>query len=385
MPTSQKIVLVANIAWNLYNFRRGLILALQAQGYDIILVAAPDEYVAALEQMQCTFVPLQNMSRKGTNPIQDYKLYQELYQIYAKYQPIAILQYTIKPNIYGTLAAHKAKIPAIATITGLGYTFLNTGLVPKLVRYLYRFALQRAKHVIFQNQDDRNLFVESNLVAQPKTLLVPGSGIDIYTFQPIAKADIYKNTFIFLFVGRLLYDKGIREFLQAAEKLKASNNTNIEFKILGALDTENPSALAAAELQTYIDNGIVQYLGISDKVKDIMANCDCVVLPSYREGLPRVMLEALAMAKPVITTDAPGCRDTVKDGENGFMVPIQNAVALEKAMQNMLQLPENIRLNMGQKGRSMAENLFSQEVIVQAYLKLLKPYSLSQKEKITQL
>lgn len=375
MPKPQKIALVANIAWNLYNFRRGLIKALQSQGYEIILIAAADEYVPQLQAMNCTFIPLQNMSRKGTNPIQDYQLYKELYQIYKDYAPIAVLQYTIKPNIYGTLAAYKAKIPAIATITGLGYTFLNEGLVPKLVRYLYKFALARAEKVIFQNGDDRALFLQGNLVAESKTLLVRGSGIDVHNFQPQQKDTAYKNTFIFLFVGRLLYDKGIREYLQAAEQVKATLQHAVQFKILGALDTENPSALAKEELQKYIDNGIVDYLGTSDKVKEIMGNCDCVVLPSYREGLPRVMLEALSMAKPIITTDAPGCRDTVEDAKNGFCVPVQNTMLLANACTKMYELSDEQRIQMGQAGRYMAEQLFSQEVIVQQYITLLEKYA----------
>lgn len=382
MPTPQKIALVANIAWNLYNFRRGLIKALQAEGYEILLIAATDEYVPQLQAMNCTFIPLENMSRKGTNPIQDYKLYKELYQIYQKEQPLVVLQYTIKPNIYGTLAANKAKIPAIATITGLGYTFLNQGLVPKLVRYLYRFALQRAEKVIFQNADDKDLFLQSNLVKANKTLLVRGSGIDVHTFQPQEKADVYKNTFIFLFVGRLLYDKGIREYLQAAAEIKSKLKNLVEFKILGALDMENPSALAKEELQKYIDNGIVQYLGTSDTVKEIMGNCDCVVLPSYREGLPRVMLEALAMAKPIITTDAPGCKDTIEDGKNGFCVPVQNAELLAQAILKIYALSEEERQKMGMVGRQMAENLFSQEVIVEQYITLLKKYAESPFQKI---
>jgi len=365
------IALVANIAWNLYNFRRGLISALQAEGYDILLIASADDYVERLEAMGCTFVPLRHLSRKGTNPWSDFRLYLELRSIYRQYAPQAVLHYTIKPNIYGTLAARSAGVASIATITGLGYSFLSTGWVSRLVRRLYRFALAKAARTIFQNQDDKQLFVAEKLVAEAQTMLIRGSGINTEQFAPCPKADEHKNTFIFLFVGRLLYDKGIREFLQAAEQLKKSNPDGCQCWIVGALDTQNPSALAPEELQKYTQNNTVTYFGSTDNVKDFIANADAVVLPSYREGLPRVMLEALAMARPIITTDAPGCRDTIEDGKNGFRIPPQNAQALAQAMRQMLQADEETRQNMGKHGREMAETLFDQNVVINQYLQLI--------------
>jgi glycosyltransferase involved in cell wall biosynthesis len=365
------IALVANIAWNLYNFRRGLISALQAEGYDILLIATADDYVERLQDMGCTFVPLRHLSRKGTNPWSDFRLYRELRSIYRQYRPQTVLHYTIKPNIYGTLAAKSASVPSIATITGLGYSFLSTGWVSKLVRRLYRFALAKSDYTIFQNQDDRQLFVAEKLVAESKTLLIRGSGINTQLFAPCPKADEHKNTFIFLFVGRLLYDKGIREFLQAAEQTQKANPNSCQFWIVGALDTQNPSALAPEELQKYVQNNTVTYFGSTDNVKDFIANADTVVLPSYREGLPRVMLEALAMARPIITTDAPGCRDTVQDTQNGFIIPPQDAHALAQAMQRILHTDEPTRQNMGKHGREMAETLFDQNVVINQYLQLL--------------
>jgi glycosyltransferase involved in cell wall biosynthesis len=239
------------------------------------------------------------------------------------------------------------------------------------VRRLYRFALAKAARTIFQNQDDRQLFVAEKLVAEAQTMLIRGSGINTELFAPCPKATEHKNTFIFLFVGRLLYDKGIREFLQAAEQLKKSNPDDCQCWIVGALDTQNPSALAPEELQKYTQNNTVTYFGSTDNVKDFIANADAVVLPSYREGLPRVMLEALAMARPIITTDAPGCRDTIEDGKNGFRIPPQNAQALAQAMRQLLQADEETRQNMGRHGREMAETLFDQNVIINQYLQLI--------------
>lgn len=364
-----KIALVANIAWNLYNFRRTLIEALQNAGFEVVLVAAPDDYVARLESLGCQFVPLTQLSRKGTNPIKDIRLYREFCAIYRQIQPDMILHYTIKPNIYGTLAARKVGIKSVATVTGLGYTFLSTGLVSRLARLLYRYALKKATRVIFQNNDDLQLFVKEKLIGAEKTMLVRGSGIDTAAFSPREKSiSADKNTFIFLFVGRLLYDKGIREFLQAARAV-ATVQPQCKFWIVGALDTDNPSAVNADELATYAD--VVQYFGTSDAVADFVADADAVVLPSYREGLPRVMLEALSMARPVITTDAAGCRETVEDGKNGLMIPPQNADALREAMLKMAAMSADNLAAMGNYGRKMALAYFDKEVIIGQYLQLI--------------
>jgi glycosyltransferase involved in cell wall biosynthesis len=364
-----KIALVANIAWNLYNFRRALIEALQNAGFEVVLIAAADDYVERLTALNCRFLPLTQLSRKGTNPLKDFRLYREFCAIYRREQPDMILHYTIKPNIYGTLAAHKVGLQSLATVTGLGYTFLSTGLVSWLARRLYRYALKKATRVIFQNNDDLQLFVKEKLIGAEKTMLVRGSGIDTTAFAPRPKSiSADKNTFIFLFVGRLLYDKGVREFLEAARAV-AKVQPQCKFWLVGALDTENPSAINAAELASYAD--VVQYFGTSDAVADFIADADVVVLPSYREGLPRVMLEALSMARAVITTDAAGCRETVEDGKNGFMIPPQNTAALREAMLKMAALPPEKLAEMGNYGRQMAVDFFDKNVIIAQYLALI--------------
>lgn len=372
MNTPPKIALVANVAWNLYNFRRGLIAGLQQAGYQVVLIAPADDYVEPLRAMGCEFVPLTQLSRKGTNPLQDVRLFGELRRIYRTHRIDAVLQYTIKPNIYGAFAAHSVGIPSICTVTGLGYSFLSDGWVTRLVHRLYRWAFGRATRVVFQNEDDRQLFIDKQLVASAKTALIRGSGIDTKRFAPQPKDNPTSDTFVFLFVGRLLYDKGVRELLQAAALVRQRCAAPVEFWLVGALDTQNPSAISQTELDSYTQNGTVKYWGTTDNVGYFIKNVDAVVLPSYREGLPRVLLEALAMGKPIVATDAAGCRETVVEGENGYLVPVKDAESLANACLQMVALPAATREAMGAFGRNLAVQEFDEQVVIQRYIQLLK-------------
>lgn len=360
-----KIAIVVNTAWNIVNFRLGLIKALLNAGHEVIAIAPPDEYVPQIEAIGCRFIPLQRLERKGTNPVKDMRLVHELYRIYKKERINLALQYTIKPNIYGTFAASLAGVKTICTVTGLGYSFISTGWVSRIAKSLYKRAFRRATLIAFQNDDDRKLFIEQGLASAPKTILIKGSGIRTDYFFPMEKSNT-ENRFVFLFVGRLLLDKGIQEFMDAAKKLYKSH-PNAAFWVVGAMDEGNPSCIGHEIVDTYVNAGIITYFGASDQVREMMRNCDVVVLPSYREGLPRVMLEALSMAKPVITTDAPGCRETVVNGENGYMIPIRDAEALMLAMEKMLQHSPEELVDMGKMGRDKALEEFDEQAIIQRY------------------
>lgn len=362
---SLRIAVVVNAAWNIYNYRLGLIEALIAKGHQVWAVAPNDDFVPKIEAVGCRFIPLQRLSRKGTNPLQDLRLTYELYKIYKDNKIDVALQYTIKPNIYGSFACKFAKIKSICTITGLGYSFLSDGLVNKVVKRLYKKAFKRASLVAFQNNDDLQLFEQLKLVEPHKSTLIKGSGIKTNFFKPLPKTQETAGL-VFLFVGRLLYDKGIVEYLEAAKTIKA-NNPKTEFWIVGALDNENPSAISPDMVNTYHQEGIINYIGQSSDVRSIMQNSDVVVLPSYREGLPRVMLEGLSMAKPLITTDTAGCRETVQDGENGYLVPVKDKDALAQALQKMLNLSVEDRKLMGDKGRALALKEFDEQAIIQRY------------------
>ena len=367
-PNSKKVALVVNTAWNIVNFRLGLIEALMAEGHQVVAIAPPDDYVEQIKATGCQFIALKRLERKGTNPLKDLRLTQELYKIFRREAIDVALLYTIKPNIYGAFAARLAKTKTICTVTGLGYSFISTGIVSRIAKGLYKRAFRSANRIAFQNKDDKKLFINTGLAKAEKCLLIKGSGIKTDYFTPQIKT-FDTDQFIFLFVGRLLLDKGVRELLEAADQIKAANpEKSVEFWVVGALDKDNPSCIAEDLLTSYQQKGTIHYLGVSDKVREIMQDADVVVLPSYREGLPRVMLEALSMAKPVITTDTPGCRETVVDGKNGYMVPVKDIDALATAMQKMLELP-TIRLEeMGAEGRKMALQEFDERIITKQYI-----------------
>ena len=370
LESKPKIAVVANTAWNIINFRMGLMNKLRDTGYEMIAIAPEDEYSLQIERAGFKFIALKNLDRKGTNPIKDLKLVFELRRIYRQEGIQMALHYTIKPNVYGTFAAKTSGTKAICTVTGLGYSFLANNWVSRLARTLYKYAFRNAAFVAFQNNDDRLLFIESKLVKKEKTLLIRGSGINCDQYRPLEKS-IASDQFIFLFVGRLLLDKGIREFLAAAEKIKI-DYPNAQCQIVGKIDTDNPSCIGKTEIDDAQLNNIVQYFGPSDQVLEYIRNADCVVLPSYREGLPRVMLEAISMAKPIITTDAPGCRDTVVDGENGFMVPIRDMEALYNAMKKIISCDTETLKKMGLKGRELALNEFDEAIVFEKYIDLVK-------------
>ncbi len=358
---------MTNTAWNILNFRSGLIKTLLAHNHQVIAIAPADEYIEDIEALGCQVIPIKQLSRKGTNPMSDLRLVHELYRIYSRENIDIALHYTIKPNIYGSLAARLSGTRSICTVTGLGYSFMQKGWVNRLVRSLYKRAFRRVEVVAFQNEDDRELFVKGGLVAPQKTLLIKGSGIRCHYFVPLPKTQ-EQDKMVFLFVGRLLFDKGIREFLEAAKQLQSQK---AEFWVLGTIDEGNPSCISPRLIHEVHEAGIVHYLGSSDDVREIMRNADIVVLPSYREGLPRVMLEALSMAKPVITTQAPGCRETVVDGVNGLMIPVADASALADAMLKMLSLTPDTLIEMGKAGRTMALEQFDETIIVGQYLELI--------------
>lgn len=360
-----RILLVAGLADSLINFRGPLIAALQARGLDIH-VAAPDlpAQSRTRKQLQAMGLTVHEvpMARTGTNPWADLRTMLALWRLMRRIQPQKVLGYTIKPVIYGTLAAWLARVPQrFAMITGLGYAFQGDGQrsnLQALVQGLYRVALARANLVFFQNPDDLALFQQRELLPQHgRICVVNGSGVDLNRFEYIPLADMSagSNLTSFLCIGRLLGDKGIREYAQAARLIK-QRHPEVRFVLVGAIDS-NPNSVGRAELDAWIAEGSIEYLGKLDDVRSAIEACSVYVLPSYREGTPRTVLEAMAMGRAVITTDAPGCRETVITGINGFLVPVRSVEALEEAMERFIQDPELAR-QMGQRGRKMAEDKY---------------------------
>jgi len=367
----KKVAIVANSTWNIYNFRLSLIKRLKAEGYRIVVIAPVDEYIDYLNQAGVTrHIPLQHLSAQGRHPGKDMLLLWELYRIYRRERPDLILHYTIKPNIYGNLAARLAGIPVISTITGLGYTFLHaTRAVSTLVRRLYRYSLRSAARVAFHNVEDRTLFLDEGLVEWERSLVIPGSGVNTNHFRPLSLPE--SDHFTFMYVGRLLSDKGLPELVEAMRRLRRRYPL-VECWVIGELSPDNPAALPKEQVLEWMENGWIRYFGRTRDVRRYLKHADALVFPSHREGMPRAVLEAMAMAKPVITTDAPGCRDAVAAGRNGLLVPIGDAEALLTAMETVIELSPAEREAMGRRSRRRVLKVFDDKIITERYVELIR-------------
>jgi glycosyltransferase involved in cell wall biosynthesis len=364
------VVIAANSAWNILNFRSALIKGLAKAGWRVIALARDDGSSAALAELGAEFVPIR-IDSSGTSILRDGLLFVDYVRILRPLRPQAFLGFTVKPNIYGSLAARLLGVPTINNISGLGTAFLAPGPLNWLVSRLYHLSLAKSAKVFFQNPDDRELFIDGGLVRAHQTGLLPGSGIDLERFQPRSRPRPDSRPFRFLFVGRLLRDKGLVEYAEAARLLRAPW-PDVEFAILGFAGSDNRSAVPMAEVERWQQEGIVKYLGETADVRPFLAESDCVVLPSYREGMPRSLLEAAAMARPMVATDVPGCRDLVADGENGFLCPLRSPDLLAAAMDKMLRLSPADRAEMGLKARKRVEREFDESLVVDAYLEALQ-------------
>lgn len=358
-----KVLIVAGFADSLIGFRKPFIIALLEKGLKVY-VAAPELLVNQVVMSELTAlgviahdIPMQ---RTGMNPLADLRTLLALWQLIRCIKPCYFLGYTIKPVIYGTLAAWLAGVPQrFALITGLGFAFMGEednqrSRVRAVVQGLYRTALRHCQTVFFQNPDDEALFRQLKIVsAQAKTCVVNGSGVDVTQFEvaPFSEQPALR----FLLIARLLGDKGVREYAQAAEQVK-QQYPNAQFDLVGWIDA-NPNTITQLELDQWVAAGTVNFLGRLSDVRLAIQASSVYVLPSYREGTPRTVLEAMAMGRAVITTDAPGCRETVVDGDNGFLIPVKDADALAQAMLRFIEQPELIT-QMGQRSRAIAEEKY---------------------------
>ena len=365
-----RVAIVINTSWNIWNFRRGLVKALQAAGHEVLAIAPPDDYSGRLEsELGCRYVPIL-MENKGTNPIKDAQLTRRFLTIYRRERPDVVLHFTIKPNIYGTLAAKLAGVPSINNVSGLGTVFLIENLVSKVARGLYRFAFRFPHKVFFQNNDDRELFIRYGLIRPERTGLVPGSGVDLARFRPQpASQKPLEKPFTFLMVARVLYEKGIVEYFEAARQVRTTLGTGkVRLQLLGGLDEAGGVGVPRATFEQWLAEGQIEYLGTSDNVAEHLHRADCVVLPSYREGTPKTLLEAAACGKPLVTTDVPGCRETVQHGHNGYLCQVRDAADLTDKLLMMAQLPPARLAAMGAASRQLAESTFDENLVLRQYL-----------------
>ena len=356
------IILVANTTWNIYNFRLNIIRKFLNEGHIITVVAPVDEYIEYKEKYpQVKHIALRHCDREKNNPLQDLRLITELRSIYKRLKPDLVIHYTHKPNIYGGIAARLSGVKSIAVVTGLGYAFINNGFLSLITTSLYRYTHKYHEDIIFENEDDLAYFIENKLISKGKGIAVNGCGVDTNIYIPFPNG-YKKEKVIFTFIGRLLYDKGIVEFVEAAKRLSTSLD-NVEFWVIGELDHGNPSMIEESTLLNWIDEGYITYHGFVKDVKPLIAKSDCIVLPSYREGMPRIILEGMSMAKPVITTRTAGCRQTVVEGENGLLVNVKDSGDLSDAMKKLYLMTSEERHSMGNKGRLLAENKFNSKII----------------------
>jgi len=364
-----KAMFVSNTSLTIRNFRVGLMQFLQKKGYDVVFCAQDNGYAEEISAKGFTYFPL-ILDRKGTNFIKDLKLIFSYYKLYLDEKPDIILHYTIKPNVYGSIAAKLAGIPCINTITGLGYVFINKGLIYYIVRFLYKISCALAKRTFFQNRDDMNLFLEMGLVAKRKAVLVNGSGINTSFFNPgfCGPARKRDEQFVFLFTGRLLWDKGIGELVKAA-RLTKQKYPKAQFWLVGIIDHGNPKGISMEKVKEWERKGTIIYCGEVKDVRPFICLADCVVLPSYREGMPMSLLEAQSMEKPIIATYAVGCKEIVEDGINGFAVPIKDSNALFDSFCRMLELSPEVRSEMGKAGRDKVKKYFEESIVVNIYFK----------------
>lgn len=358
------VLMTVNAAWNIWNFRKPVVLALLAQGHRVTILAPPDAFVDKLTDLGCHFVPLE-MNAKGLNPADELRLWLRFRRIFRDLRPDVILSYTIKNNTFGALAAKSLGFPFVPNVSGLGTGFLSGGTLQFVVELLYRRAFRGLPVVFFQNKDDRGLFTERRLVTTEQAHLLPGSGIDLLHFAATPLPQGVAP--VFLLIARLLRDKGVVEFVDAARQIK-TDHPEARFQLLGAAGSENRSAISEATVQGWVAEGLVEYLGTTEDVRPVIAAATCVVLPSYREGAPRTLIEAAAMARPLIATDVPGCRAVVDHKKTGFLCKVRNADSLAMAMRRFLSLPADRQTALGQAGRDKMERAYDQRLVVEAYL-----------------
>jgi len=362
-----RICLSANTSWYLFNFRRCLLRRLIEEGYDVIVISPLDEYTQYLLDDGCQHKDIR-IDNKGINPWKELMVIVQFWRLYRALSPSVVIQFTIKPVIYGTIVATIRRILTVNTITGLGTTFLSLKKLRFIIVFVLGYALKRSNWVFFQNQEDQKLFVNHGMVYTERCSVVGGSGVDVEHFQ--FKPMSVEKTPVFILVARLLWDKGIGEFVEAARKVKEQKN--VIFRIAGPLDVANRSAIPRETLDLWIREGIIEYLGEINDIRNLYENSTCVVLPSYREGLSKVLIEAAAMGRPIITTSVPGCKDVVIDGYSGLLCRAKDSDDLAAKMFIFLGLSRDTWGKFGKRGRALVRERFSIEDVNNRYLSVVE-------------
>jgi glycosyltransferase involved in cell wall biosynthesis len=358
------ICLSANSSWYLYNFRKELIKRLIANSYTVITISPHDNFSHRLERLGCKTYSI-DIDSKGLNPFKEVKTFLQYLALYRAIRPNAVNHFTIKPVLYGSISAMILNIKSINTITGLGTAFLAGNVLRLIATRLLKVALYKSHAVFFQNANDRSLFLRSGIISSSRAILVPGSGINLnyYSLNNYSNASLG----LFLLPARMLWDKGIGEFVEAARIVK-TRGLEARFRLVGPTGVSNRTSIPVETISMWTREGVVEYQGMVDDIRPTLASASCVVLPSYREGMSRILLEACAVGRPIITTDVPGCRDVVTDGLNGFLCKPRDSLALANVFERFLLLPLSEKKNMAAASRSISEQFFDENAVNKLYL-----------------
>lgn len=365
------IVLTGNTTFKLANFRNGLIRELIQLGHRVSVLSPRDEHVASIQSLGCDYVEVP-MDRNGTSLLSEASLLLRLGRHLRAMRPNAVFSYTIKNNIYCGIVCRMLGIPFVPNVTGLGPAFNRRGVLNTTVRLLYRISFKKAHTVFFQNDADLDFFTSAGLSAASASCLLPGSGVDLNHFAQRPLPDAEDGRIRFLLVSRLLWDKGIGHYVDAA-RLARQRHPQARFQLLGPIDSDSYNAIKPAQIEAWVAEGIIEYLGSTTDVRPFLASAHCIVLPSfYREGTPRALLEACAVGRPLITTDTPGCRDVVKHGVNGLKIAPSDVGELAEAFNQIVDAPHAQREKMAQASRSLAEAQFDERLVIAAYTRILE-------------
>lgn len=354
--SNKRILVLANNDVGMYRFRKDLLAALLGAGHEVYISLPDGGFISELVQLGCRFIDTP-IERRGMNPIHDGKLFHQYRAILKEVKPDLVLTYTIKPNIYGGLACRMAHIPYAVNITGLGSAIENGGWLKKFVLALYKPALKGARVIFFENTGNRDTLAATGVVPKGRDVVLSGAGVNLedYPYQSYPQEGAVR----FLFVGRVMREKGVDELFAAAKRMKQEYGDGVEFHIVGSFEEGYKPLMDELEKA-----GVVKYHGYQSDMKRFYAMASCVVLPSYHEGMSNVLLEAAASGRPLITSDIPGCREALEDGDSGYLCPAKDANALYGAMQRVMELSVEQRSEMGCRGRERMEQQFSKTAVV---------------------
>ena len=359
-----KIAFVTNTCWNVYNFREGLVKHFLNKKHDVIVLAPIDNYSKAIKSWGVKHIPTP-LDQTGTNPINDFLYCFKLWRVFKKEKPDVALSYTIKSNIYSSLAGKISNVPTICNVSGLGTVFLVKDWIGRLAVHLYRFAFRHSTHVFFQNKDDEVLFLEHINLRNTKTGLLPGSGINLIKFR-------YSNVQVseplrLIMISRIIEEKGVREYVEASRILK-EEKIEAQFTLVGDLDEGHSRSIPKLEVEKWIQDKLVDYQPHSDSIIDLIRDHEAVVLPSYREGTPRTLLEGAAVGRALFASDVPGCKDVVKDGFNGFLFQVKNAKSIAEKIKLYCALTKDEKKSMAENSRKVAEEQFDETLVINKYI-----------------